>query len=117
MSTPEQVIDELAGKATPDDLARLDRPFTDKLSRLEADGRLDADALDRLRLMWRMLRAPDAVVPWRAKALIMAAVTYLVSPIDVIPDPIGKLGYLDDARVVRLVWNRIEPAAAVFQRT
>ena len=103
------MIDQLADRARPDDLARLDRPFADKLARLEADGRLEADTLEKLRLMWQMLRAADTDVPWKAKALIMAAVSYLVSPIDAIPDPLGKLGYLDDARVVRLVWSRIEP--------
>lgn len=116
MSTPEQVIDELAGKAVPDDLARLDRPFADRLARLEQDGRLGPEVIERLRVMWQMLRAPDQVVPWKAKALIMAAMTYLVSPLDLIPDPAGKAGYLDDAQVVRLVWNRIEPAVAAFQR-
>lgn len=116
MSTPEQVIDELAGKAVPDDLARLDRPFADRLARLEQDGRLGPEVIEKLRVMWQMLRAPDQVVPWKAKALIMAAMTYLVSPLDLIPDPAGKAGYLDDAQVVRLVWNRIEPAVAAFQR-
>jgi uncharacterized membrane protein YkvA (DUF1232 family) len=116
MRTPDQVIAELADNAKPDDLARLDRPFADKLARLEEDGRLGAEPLEKLRVMWQMLRSPDADVPWKAKALIMAAVSYLVSPVDAIPDPLGKLGYLDDAQVIRLVWDRIEPAAADFQR-
>jgi uncharacterized membrane protein YkvA (DUF1232 family) len=31
-----------------------------------------------------------------------------VSPVDAIPDVAGKLGYMDDAQVVRLVWNGVE---------
>lgn len=116
MSTPDQLIAELADKAKPDDLARLDRPFADKLARLEEDGRLGAEPLEKMRVMWQMLRSPDTDVPWKTKALIMAAVSYLVSPVDAIPDPLGKLGYLDDAQVIRLVWSRVETAAADFQR-
>jgi len=116
MSTPDQVIDTLADQAVPDDLSRLDRPFAAKLARLEQDGRLAADTLEKLRLMWQMLRAPDSAVPWKTKALIMAAVSYLVSPVDVIPDPIGKVGYVDDAQVVQLVWKRIEATATAFRR-
>jgi uncharacterized membrane protein YkvA (DUF1232 family) len=104
----EQVIDELAAKATPADVDKVSRQFADKLARLEADGKLGADVIEKLHAMWDMLKAPDAKVPWSAKAKIMAALTYLVSPIDAIPDMVGKLGYMDDAQVVRLVWNSVD---------
>ncbi len=103
----EQVIDELAAKATPGDVDKVSRQFTDKLARLQADGKLATDVVDKLQAMWTMLQAPDAQVPWGAKAKIMAALTYFVSPLDAIPDVAGKLGYLDDAQVVRLVWNGV----------
>lgn len=34
--------------------------------------------------------------PWYAKAMAMLVVGYALSPIDLIPDPIPVLGYLDD---------------------
>ncbi len=34
--------------------------------------------------------------PWYAKVLAVVVVAYAVSPIDLIPDPIPVLGYLDD---------------------
>ncbi len=43
---------------------------------------------------------PD--VPWYAKALAVCVVGYLFSPIDLIPDFIPILGYLDDLILVPL---------------
>jgi len=40
--------------------------------------------------------------PWYAKALLLLIVAYAVSPIDLIPDPIPVLGYLDDALLLPL---------------
>lgn len=38
----------------------------------------------------------DPRVPWYAKLLAACVVGYALSPIDLIPDPIPILGYLDD---------------------
>lgn len=40
--------------------------------------------------------AKDPRVPWYAKAVAVCVVAYAFSPIDLIPDPIPVLGYLDD---------------------
>ena len=45
----------------------------------------------------------------------MAALTYLVSPVDLIPDIAGKLGYMDDAQVTRLVWRSIADVVAAHR--
>lgn len=42
----------------------------------------------------------DPRCPWYARAVAMAVVAYAVSPIDLIPDPIPIIGYLDDALIV-----------------
>ena len=44
----------------------------------------------------------DPRVPWYAKALAGCLVAYALSPIDLIPDPIPVLGYLDDLVLVPL---------------
>lgn len=41
-------------------------------------------------------------VPWRVIAAITGAIVYFASPIDVIPDFIPVVGYLDDALVIKL---------------
>jgi uncharacterized membrane protein YkvA (DUF1232 family) len=38
----------------------------------------------------------DPRTPWYAKVFVMCVVAYALSPIDLIPDPIPVLGYLDD---------------------
>jgi uncharacterized membrane protein YkvA (DUF1232 family) len=43
------------------------------------------------------LGARDPRVPWHAKALAAATAAYALSPIDLIPDFVPVLGYLDDA--------------------
>ena len=42
------------------------------------------------------LAARDPRVPWYAQAFLACVVAYALSPIDLIPDPIPILGYLDD---------------------
>ena len=44
----------------------------------------------------------DPRVPWYAKLLAACVVGYALSPIDLIPDPIPVLGYLDDLVLVPL---------------
>lgn len=46
------------------------------------------------------LAARDPRVPWYAKAIAIAVVAYALSPIDLIPDFIPVLGYLDDVVIV-----------------
>jgi len=48
------------------------------------------------------LAARDPRVPWYAKAVAAATAAYALSPIDLIPDVIPVLGYLDDLLIVPL---------------
>ena len=48
------------------------------------------------------LAAGDPRVPWYAKALAAAVAGYALSPIDLIPDFIPVVGYLDDMLLVPL---------------
>jgi uncharacterized membrane protein YkvA (DUF1232 family) len=48
------------------------------------------------------LAARDPRVPWYAKALAIAVAAYALSPIDLIPDFIPVLGYVDDLIIVPL---------------
>ncbi len=46
-------------------------------------------------------------VPWYAKALALLVVGYALSPIDLIPDFIPVLGYLDDLVLIPLGFMRV----------
>ena len=75
------------------------------------------------------LASRDPRVPWYAKALAIAIAAYALSPIDLIPDFIPVLGYLDDLILLPLgIWLALAlipddvmadcrtKAAAVLQR-
>ena len=76
-------------------------------SRLLAGGRLG----DRVRNWAETLRRDvyavylatrDPRVPWYAKGFVLMVATYVVSPIDLVPDFIPVLGQVDDAILVPL---------------
>lgn len=65
--------------------------------------------LDRLKARARALKkdvfavylaAKDPRTPWYAKGLVLLIVAYTLSPIDLIPDFVPVLGYLDDLIIV-----------------
>jgi uncharacterized membrane protein YkvA (DUF1232 family) len=71
----------------------------------------DASIVGRLRSWARSIKrdvhalylsARDPRVPWYAKAIALAVAAYALSPIDLIPDFIPVLGYLDDLVLVPL---------------
>jgi uncharacterized membrane protein YkvA (DUF1232 family) len=64
------------------------------------------------------LAARDPRVPWSAKAVAACVAAYALSPIDLIPDFIPLLGYLDDLVIVPLgilLAVRMVPAALMTE--
>src|SRR5690242_8899231 len=68
--------------------------------------------------MLRLIRAySDGAyreIPESTFVVIVAAIVYLVNPLDVIPDALPALGYLDDATVVSLAIRRSRDALDDF---
>jgi uncharacterized membrane protein YkvA (DUF1232 family) len=56
----------------------------------------------KLDILALYLAARDPRVPWYAKALAALVAAYALSPIDLIPDFIPVLGYLDDLIILPL---------------
>jgi uncharacterized membrane protein YkvA (DUF1232 family) len=46
-------------------------------------------------------------VPWKAIAMIAAAILYFLSPLDLIPDFLGPIGFTDDAVVLAFVFKSL----------
>ena len=64
------------------------------------------------------LAARDPRVPWYAKSVAVAVAAYALSPIDLIPDFVPVLGYVDDLLIVPAgIWFvvHIIPAALVVE--
>lgn len=55
--------------------------------------------IDDLKLAYEMLRAPDFTIEKNTKIVLIIALLYVVSPIDLIPDGIPFIGVLDDVLV------------------
>lgn len=72
----------------------------------EKGGKL-GDQIENFKLLWSLLKdyynGTYRNVPWKFIAAIGFAVAYLISPIDVIPDFIPLVGFVDDAAVFGLV--------------
>ena len=66
------------------------------------------------------LAARDPRTPWYARALVWCVVAYAFSPIDLIPDFIPVLGYLDDLIIIpagiALAVRLIPPEALIQAR-
>ncbi len=68
-----------------------------------------------LRLLRAWVRGSYSIVPWRTLVFALAGILYFVDPLDVIPDPIPVIGYLDDATVLALVLHFIRKDIDHFQ--
>lgn len=47
----------------------------------------------------------DERTPWYAKAIVLLAVAYVISPIDIIPDFIPVIGLLDEIIVISIAYK------------
>lgn len=68
----------------------------------------------QLRLAWRLFKDPR--VPWLLKLIPPAALVYILSPIDILPDPGLGLGQLDDLAILLLalkLFIELAPAEVV----
>lgn len=63
--------------------------------------------------LWALVKDKDAA--WSAKAIAIAALLYVVSPIDAIPDVIPVLGLVDDAAIVGLAVKMLGDALKVYE--
>ncbi|MBC7249157.1 MAG: DUF1232 domain-containing protein [Anaerolineae bacterium] len=66
-----------------------------------------SEIIKNLRLTWRLLR--DSRVPIWQKLIPPAALLYVLSPIDFVPDAVLGLGQLDDFSIILLgIWGFIQ---------
>jgi uncharacterized membrane protein YkvA (DUF1232 family) len=55
-------------------------------------------------------------IPVGSIIAIVSALIYFVSPIDLLPDSIPVLGYIDDAAVIAFVWNMVEDDVEEYKK-
>jgi uncharacterized membrane protein YkvA (DUF1232 family) len=96
--------DQIAGRA--DDAARF-------VERPPWWARRSPGALrSKVRLLWMVLRdyanGSYRKVPWRAVAALAAAVVYVVTPFDLVPDFLVPLGLTDDILAIAMTWGLVK---------
>ena len=72
----------------------------------------------KLKIVALYFATRDDATPWQAKGLALLVVIYALSPIDLIPDFLPTLGYVDDLIIVTLgIWYaiRLIPAAIMAE--
>ncbi len=61
--------------------------------------------IKKIGLLPRYLKDPQTLF-WK-KAMVVLGIIYVVSPIDIVPDPVLGLGFIDDAVVITYIMGRI----------
>nr|WGD63613.1 YkvA family protein [Bacillus subtilis]WGD70637.1 YkvA family protein [Bacillus subtilis]WGD76805.1 YkvA family protein [Bacillus subtilis] len=63
---------------------------------------------------WRNGDYPRSQV--KTLLLLTAAILYIVMPLDIIPDVILGLGFIDDATVLSLIWTLIKKELSQYEK-
>jgi uncharacterized membrane protein YkvA (DUF1232 family) len=61
----------------------------------------------KVKMLYAMIRDKEFAMAWSSKTMVIAGLLYFISPIDLLPDYIPVLGYIDDAFVLSIVMNAI----------
>ena len=103
----------------PDQLGELIGKGTKKAESAGRQGFL-AEMWKWLMILLRLLRAVAkreyTGISWQSLVMIVAAVLYFLAPIDVIPDVLVGIGFVDDAAVIAFVVNRVKADLEEFVR-
>ena len=107
-------VKRLVGTVRPTHEAEVKSKFTaaEAAARARGAGR---EFLDQIRLLWEMLIDSRYVVSWETKVWVIVALTYFINPVDLVPDVIPGVGYLDDALVVGYVLHMIAGEIAKYR--
>lgn len=59
--------------------------------------------IEKIQLLFFAMR--DQRTPWYAKAIVILALAYIISPIDLIPDFIPVIGLLDEVILIPIIYS------------
>jgi len=102
----------------PDKLRRLAKNATAKATALGQDGPL-AKVWEELNVMFRLIRqicsGNYTGFPVRSLVLVVAGLLYFVWPVDLVPDAIPVLGWLDDVTLLAFIIRSIRIDLVAFE--
>jgi len=73
------------------------------------------DLRTMMRLVIRWVNRSYLRVSWTPLVLIVGALLYFVAPVDVIPDSLGAVGFVDDVTVISTVVGRVRHELEQFR--
>jgi uncharacterized membrane protein YkvA (DUF1232 family) len=104
-------LKQKAAKLTEDDARRLvarNRELDEKFKHVPEKLK---KLVNQVKLLYELIRAyidgSYREVPWVSIATAVAAVIYFLAPIDLIPDVIPGIGYIDDLLVIRFALSAL----------
>ena len=107
----EDFVNKGAEKITTDDVERViskSEKILEIVRKIPVLGRYLEDIIVMLQMLIDYIKGEYKEVPWWVIASVTFALVYLLSPIDVIPDFIPVIGYIDDAFVIGICLLLIE---------
>ncbi|MCC7439908.1 MAG: DUF1232 domain-containing protein [Armatimonadetes bacterium] len=101
-----------AERMTERDYEQLHHTLPEKLNspdlrELRGASKWIGSMLERVGLLYGMIRDHEFNISTKTKALVGAALLYFVLPTDIVPDFIPGIGYIDDALILTTLWNLI----------
>ena len=104
-------LESKSQKVDDDDVQKVLARQEDIKAKFESSGYLNR-FINELKLMFSMIQdywnGDYREVPWMTIAAVVAALLYVLSPVDLIPDFIPGIGLIDDAAVVAACLNMIQ---------
>ncbi len=78
-------------------------------------GALRSDLPILLRVVKAYARGDYRAIPWKSIVTLVAGLIYFVMPVDLIPDFIPVIGYIDDAAVIGLALRYVRKDLEAFE--
>lgn len=103
----------------PEQLSKLLGTARTKLKDVNGENSSLQGLIEKLNTFLRMIRAyrkgEYRLLPWKTLLMIVAGLLYFVMPLDLVPDFVPVLGYLDDLTIVVWIFNSLQKDIESFK--
>jgi len=111
-------LEEDAAKVEKADVTRLLSRWPALQQRVQSSERL-RPFIDDIDTAYSLLRDYSTrryrEIPWASIAAIVAALLYVLNPLDLIPDLLPFFGFIDDASILALCWSMVRTDLDKYQ--
>lgn len=115
----EHRLKQDADKVQKADLTRLLSRWP-KLKQMVASNARLQPFIDDIETAYHLLRDYSTrryrEIPWKSIAAIVAALLYVLNPLDMLPDVIPFVGLIDDAGVLAICWRLVRNDIDAYRR-